>query len=89
MKYIAIEEAELAKIEERLASLESLLNQLLEDKIQSRWLTSKEVAKLLHISPRTLQDYRNQRLIPFSKINNKIYYPLAGIFQFLEENVVD
>ena len=29
------------------------------------YLTGEDVCRLLHITPRTLQDYRTQRLIPY------------------------
>ncbi|NDV79435.1 helix-turn-helix domain-containing protein [Dysgonomonas sp. 511] len=40
----------------------------------NRLLTSKEVCKLLCISPRTLQEWRNTGKIPFIKIGGKVLY---------------
>lgn len=39
-----------------------------------QFLTTKEVCKLLCISPRTLQEWRNTGKIPFIKIGGKVLY---------------
>lgn len=44
------------------------------DKKMSNWLDGEDVCRLLHISPRTLQTLRDNRLIGFSQINRKFYY---------------
>ena len=47
------------------------------------WLESEEARKLLGISPKTWQNYRDQRLIPFSQIGRKIYVNQSDIDNFL------
>lgn len=44
------------------------------DKEMSNWLDGEDVCRLLHISRRTLQTLRDNRLIGFSQINRKFYY---------------
>lgn len=44
------------------------------DKKMSKWLDGEEVCRLLHISRRTLQTLRDNRLIGFTQINRKFYY---------------
>lgn len=44
------------------------------DKKMSNWLDGQDVCHLLHISQRTLQTLRDNRLIGFSQINRKFYY---------------
>lgn len=44
------------------------------DKKMSRWLDGEDVCRLLHISQRTLQTLRDNRLIGFSQVNRKFYY---------------
>ena len=48
------------------------------------WLTGDEICKLLRVSKRTLQNYRDQRVIPFSQIGRKIYYKYSDIVDYLE-----
>ena len=50
-----------------------------ESNINKNWLDSQDVCMLLHISKRTLQDYRDNHIIPFSKIGNKCYYKTSDI----------
>ena len=38
------------------------------------FLTSKEVCEQLYISPRTLQDYRDRKIIPYTQFAGKILY---------------
>ncbi|MBR8713851.1 helix-turn-helix domain-containing protein [Porphyromonas levii] len=50
------------------------------------YLTGREVCEKLFISPRTLQDYRDKEIIPYTKIAGKILYRLSDINQLLQEN---
>ena len=50
------------------------------------FLTSKEVCERLYISPRTLQDYRDKGIIPYTPIAGKILYRLSDINRLLQEN---
>lgn len=53
------------------------------------FLGNKDVCKLLQLSPRTLQEYRDKRLIPFYKLEGKILYKMADIHKMLENNYYD
>ena len=44
------------------------------DRKMNNWLDGGDVCRLLHISQRTLQTLRDNRLIGFSQINRKFYY---------------
>ena len=50
------------------------------------FLTSKEVCERLYISPRTLQDYRDRRIIPYTQFAGKILYKASDLEKILEEN---
>ena len=50
------------------------------------WLDNQKVMQLLHISPRTLQTLRSNGIVPYSRINNKIYYRRQDIQQILADN---
>ena len=49
------------------------------------FLTGKEVCERLYISPRTLQDYRDRRIIPFTQFAGKILYKSSDLERMLEE----
>ena len=50
------------------------------------FLTSKEVCERLYISPRTLQDYRDRRIIPYTQFAGKILYKESEIERILKNN---
>jgi excisionase family DNA binding protein len=55
-------------------------------KNHNHWLSTKEAASTLGISIRTLQEYRNQGIIPFSQIGRIIRYRSEDIQEFLMRN---
>ena len=50
------------------------------------FFTGKEVCERLYISPRTLQDYRDRRIIPYTQFAGKILYKVSDLERILEEN---
>ena len=50
------------------------------------FLTGKEVCERLYISPRTLQDYRNRKIIPYTQFAGKILYKASDWEKIPEEN---
>lgn len=52
------------------------------------YLTGEEVCRILHITTRTLQDYRAQRIIPFISLPGKTLYRQSDLLRMLEENYV-
>ena len=51
-----------------------------------RYLTDGEVAELLRVSRRTLQEYRNNRILPFILLGGKVLYPESELRKVLEAN---
>ena len=50
------------------------------------YLTGEQVCEMLHISKRTLQQYRDDGLIPFIKLERKILFRESDIIKVLEVN---
>lgn len=50
------------------------------------FLTGKEVYERLYISPRTLQDYRDRKVIPYTQIAGKILYKASDLERILKMN---
>lgn len=50
------------------------------------YLTGREVCEHLFISLRTLQDYRDKGIIPYTQIAGKILYRHSDINRLLQEN---
>lgn len=53
------------------------------------WIKSSEVMDKLEISPGTLQNFRINGTIPFTKLGGIIYYDEEKINEILENNEID
>lgn len=87
MEVITIESKAFQEILNRLEEIRSKI--CLNDKenaLNDLWLNSDEVIKILKISKRTLQKYRNQGLIGFSQTGSKIYYRATDLERYLENS---
>lgn len=51
-----------------------------------RYLTNNDVANMLHISLRTLQDWRDNGRIAYIQISGKVLYKESDVLTLLEEN---
>jgi hypothetical protein len=49
-------------------------------------LTSKDVCEILNISSRTLQNYRDKRIISFTQVGRKLFYRHQDLEAFLNNN---
>ncbi|MFS4493553.1 helix-turn-helix domain-containing protein [Maribacter sp. 2308TA10-17] len=54
-----------------------------------QWIKSGQVMNKLEISPGTLQNFRINGTIPFSKLGGIIYYDVEKINEILENNEID
>lgn len=79
--------------QEEWQSLHEKLDRLIEivEKIQTGspgkdWFESDEVREILSIPPKTWQNYRDQRLIPFSQIGRKIYVNRTDLDALLRQH---
>ena len=50
--------------------------------------TTEEVAKMLDVSKRTLQNYRDTGKISFSQVGRKIYYQRRDVELFIKKNKI-
>ena len=87
MHVITIESEAFQQILSKLDAINSRLNnQKDSNAICEVWLDNQDVCELLHISKRTLQHYRQSRMISFAQVGAKIYYKKKDILDFLESN---
>lgn len=70
-------------VEKRIVEVAETHKPLFADEL---FLTGKEVCERLYISPRTLQDYRDRRTIPYTQFAGKILYKASDLERILEEN---
>lgn len=53
-----------------------------------KFMTNRDVCRMLHISSRTLQDWRDTGKIPFIRIKGKILYKQSEVLKRLEDSAV-
>ena len=49
-----------------------------------KFLTNRDVCDMLHVSARTLQEWRKHGKIPFIRLKGKILYKQSEVFKCLE-----
>lgn len=76
----------LSAIEEATSNLELGMEALSSSANQDRYLNNNQVCEMLHISQRTLQDYRDKGRISFYKLEGKILYKSSDIEKMLNSN---
>jgi hypothetical protein len=52
-----------------------------------QWLRSKDVRKMLRISPATLQNLRVSHSLPFTKVGGIFFYREIDVIKVLEKNL--
>ncbi|MBC8319892.1 MAG: helix-turn-helix domain-containing protein [Bacteroidetes bacterium] len=57
--------------------------------MRNEWLDLQETCQVLRISKRTLQFYRQQNLLPGSKIHGKVYIKVKDIQRMLDDHYID
>jgi len=53
------------------------------------WLDVSDACNLLKISKRTLQSYRDNKIISYSRVSNKIYFKATDIEKHLNDNYLE
>lgn len=51
------------------------------------WLDNSDVCRLLNVSSRTMQTYRDTGKLPYSQINGKLYYKTSDIKNFVQSKM--
>ncbi len=87
MEVITIESSTFQQLKNQLDEILTQIKvQKRQNPLSEAWLDNSDVVKLLRISTRTLQNYRDSGMIPFSKIGAKIYYKASDVEGLLNAN---
>src|SRR5690554_6895958 len=89
MNFAVVPSEFLNKVETELLELKLLLREKSEAEISEQYIESVKIPKLLGISRKTWQTYRDRRLIPFSQIGSKIYVKRADIENFMASHRIE
>jgi excisionase family DNA binding protein len=58
------------------------------ENLTEKWLSGDQVCRLLRISKRTLQEYRNRGILPYAQIGRKLYYKAYDIDEYLDAHYI-
>lgn len=92
MDLLTNEAEEIIEQQEMITQLRSHIEQILKNYRPVMngeiYLSGEDVCKLLHISKRTLQQYRDDNILPYIQIGGKIIFKQSDILNALERNYV-
>jgi hypothetical protein len=84
MEIIAIEKKAFVQTIRRFENFTRQVKELCGDNRNGeKWMDNTEVCKLLQISGRTLQTYRDNGTLPYSRIGRKCYYRASDAEKFI------
>jgi len=55
---------------------------------EDRWLDNEELCRILKVTKRTLQNYRDNFILPYTQIGRKIYYRYSDVQSILQKNYI-
>jgi len=79
-----IELEDLKPIVERLEKIENVINEK-KSGLESQYIGNQEFLRIMGISKRTAQSWRDEGIFPFSQIGGKIYYCKNDVVKTLEK----
>lgn len=85
MEVITIESEAFKNIMAEITAIKAAVNQNQEKARKYIRLTTEEVSKKYDISPRTLQTWRDKKLIKFTQVGLKIWYSQADLDEFFDK----
>lgn len=87
MEVITIQSDAFQAIIDKLNSIEKIVEVTTsKNPLEDHWLDISDVCRLLNISKRTLQSYRDNKVLPFSQVGGKIYFKAADIQKHLDNH---
>ncbi len=72
-----------------LKEIKNLFKKKIEEEVNNQWIESVDVRKMLGVSAKTWQTYRDERRIPFSQFGRKIYVKRADLEAFMGKHYID
>ena len=85
---VMLPQAEWEGIKDLLNEVKDTLQTRSAEEVNSQWIESTEARKMLGVSAKTWQDYRDKRVIPFSQFGRKIYVRRADIEAFMQQHYI-
>jgi len=89
LQMAVIPQSFLNDLKKELGEVKSILQKKSEEEINSQWIDSVKAKKLLGVSQKTWQTYRDKRVIPFSQFGSKIYVKRADLDKFMQDHYIE
>lgn len=89
LKVAVIPHEFLLKMEIEINELKTLLRKKTEEEKNDEWIESTKVPKILGVTRKTYQSWRDKRLLSFSQIGSKIYVKRADIEKFMNSHYIE
>jgi hypothetical protein len=75
-------------VQNDIQQVKELLQSKTTEEINNQWVESTEARKMLKVSSKTWQTYRDKRIIPFSQVGRKIYVRRSDLQKFMEKHYI-
>lgn len=84
-----IDERAFEKVKQLVKDLHDRSRRLTTIPSKSEWLDNQQVCILLDISLRTLQSYRDRKILAYSQTGHKCYYKLCDVEELMQKSRVE
>lgn len=71
-----------------IQDLKELLTKKNTEEVKNEWIESAKARKMLGVSPKTWQTYRDRRIIPFAQIGRKILVKKSDLDAFMDAHYI-
>ena len=91
MEYVLIEQKAFADLCGRITDVNRKMARIYQEAgigKEPGWVDNDTLSKMLDVKKRTLQNYRDNGIIPFTFIGNKVYYKLSDIGKILADGTI-
>ena len=85
---VVLPKSALEELKASISDLKEMIQGKALQEASSQWVESEEARKILGVSPKTWQTYRDSRALPFSQFGRKIYVRRADIEAFFESHMI-
>jgi hypothetical protein len=89
MEFKVLEKEQFEKITSEITEIKEALSKRNEDDFSSSFIESKKIPKILGISLKTWQTYRDKGTIPFIQFGSKIWVKRIDIEAFLNNHYIN
>lgn len=86
---VMLPQTEWEGVKSDLQELKELVRVKSSEEQNAQWMESADARKLLGVSQKTWQGYRDKRIIPFTQVGRKIYVKRADINKFMEDHYIN